>query len=111
MSTELQKLNVQTKMSLWVERISACRSSGMSVKEWCKENCVCEQTYYKWQRKIFAMAKAQQETQFAEVTPVMATQSKNQVAVSVHVAGITADIHNGAHPGTVESVLRILKLC
>lgn len=57
------------------------------------------------------MAKAQQELQFAEVTPVMTTNSNCQIAVSIHAGGIAANIHNGADPTTVESVLRILKLC
>ena len=60
MSTELQQLNGQNKVALWAERISECRNSGLSVKTWCKEKGVCEQTYYKWQKKIFAMAQAQQ---------------------------------------------------
>ena len=111
MSTELQQLNGQNKLALWVERISSCRNSGLSVKTWCKENGVCEQTYYKWQKKLFAMAKTQQELQFAEVTPVMAMNSGSQIAISIHASGLAADIHNGADPTTVESVLRILKLC
>lgn len=111
MSTELQQLNVQTKVAMWAERISACRNSGLNVKSWCKENGVCEQTYYKWQKKIFAMAKAQQELQFAEVTPVIPSNGSGQIALSIHAGGIAADIHNGADPATVEAVLRILKLC
>ena len=111
MSTELQQLNGENKLELWAERISACRNSGLSVKTWCKENSVCEQTYYKWQKKLFAMAKAQQELQFAEVTPAMAMRSNCQIAISIHAGGIAADIHNGADPTTVESVLRILKIC
>ena len=111
MSTELQQLNGQNKLALWAERISSCRNSGLSVKTWCKENGVCEQTYYKWQKKVFTMAKAQHELQFAEVTPVMAMNNSCQIAISIHAGGIAADIHNGADPTTVESVLRILKLC
>ena len=111
MSTELQQLNGQNKLALWADRISSCRNSGLSVKTWCKENGVCEQTYYKWQKKLFAMAKAQQGLQFAEVTPIMATSGNCQIAISIHADGIAADIHNGADPTTVESVLRILKLC
>lgn len=63
MAQGLQALNAQGKMAEWSARISACRNSGQSVKGWCKENGVCEQTYYKWQRRLFALAKAQQETQ------------------------------------------------
>ena len=111
MSTELQQLNGQNKVTLWAERISACRNSGLSVKTWCKENGVCEQTYYKWQKKLFTMAKAQQKLQFAEVTPAMETNSDCQIAMSIHAGGITANIHNGADSTTVERVLQILKLC
>jgi len=48
MAQNLQALNVQNKMAEWAARISERRSSGQSIKNWCKENGVCEQTYYKW---------------------------------------------------------------
>lgn len=111
MSTELQQLNEQNKAGLWAERIAACRNSGQSVKAWCKERGICEATYYKWQKKIFTMAQAQRELQFAKVTPVMAEARDSRVAMCIQTGGIVAEIHNGADPATVESVLRILKLC
>lgn len=111
MSTELQRINEQNKLAMWAERISECRSSNLSVKDWCAEKGICEQTYYKWQRKVFAVAKSQQEMQFAEVTPVITPNDNYQIAVSLRVGDITADIHNGANPATVESVLRILRSC
>ena len=52
MSRELQTMNSQNKLALWAERISECRSSGQNVKAWCKANGCCEQTYYKWQRRL-----------------------------------------------------------
>lgn len=111
MSTELQQLNGQNKVALWTERISECRNSGLSVKTWCRGKGICEATYYKWQKKIFTMAQAQRELQFAEVTPVMAEARDSRVAMRIQTGGIVAEIHNGADPATVESVLRILKLC
>ena len=111
MGTELQRLNEQNKLALWATRISECRNSGLTVKCWCKENGIGEQTYYKWQKKVFAIAKSQQEMQFAEVTPVITANDTHQIAVSLRVGEITADILNGADPATVEMVLRILKSC
>ena len=108
---ELRQLNEQTKLALWAERVSECRNSGQSVLAWCKEHGICSQTYYKWQKRLYALAQAQQEAQFAEVTPVMGIHETAPVAITVHVAGVSADIHNGADPATVEAVLRILKLC
>ena len=110
MSRELQTLNGQNKLALWAGRISECRNSGQNVKTWCRENGICEQTYYKWQRRLFEMAQAQQEVSFAEVTPVQAVHFGN-VAVTVRIAEAEADIHSGADAATVETVLRILKSC
>ncbi len=107
---DLQTLNSQNKLALWAGRISECRNSGQNVKTWCRENGVCEQTYYKWQKRLFEMAQAQQEIQFAEMTPVQPIRSGN-VAVTVRIAGAEADIHSGADTATVETVLRILKSC
>lgn len=111
MSTELQQLNEQNKLAMWAGRISECRNSGLTVKRWCKENGVGEQTYYKWQKRVFALAKAQHETRFAEVTPIISGHETVPVAITVHMAGVSADIHNGADPSTVEAVLQILKRC
>ena len=110
MSRELQTINQQNKLALWAGRISECRSSGRNVKVWCKENGICEQTYYRWQKRLFEMAQAQQEVQFAEVTPARSLRSGN-VAVTVRIAGNEADIYCGADAATVETVLRILKSC
>ena len=110
MGKDLQTLNEQNKLALWAGRIPECRGSGMAVKTWCRENGVCEQTYYKWQKWLFEMAQAQQEVQFAEVTPVQPVRSGN-VAVTVRIAGAEADIHSGADAATIENVLRFLKTC
>ena len=110
MSKGLQTLNGQNKLTLWIGRISECRNSGQSVKTWCKEHDICEQTYYRWQRRLFEMAQTQQEVRFAEITPAQPVRCSN-VAVTVRIAGTEADIHSGADAATVETVLRILKSC
>ena len=110
MSRELRTTNQQNKLALWARRISECRNSGMAVKVWCRENGVCEQTYYKWQKRLFEMAQAQQDVEFAEVTPVQPIRTGN-VAVTVRLAGAEVDIHSGADAAIVETVLRFLKSC
>ena len=108
---ELRQLNEQNKLALWAERVSECRNSGQSVLTWCKEHVICSQTYYKWQKRLYTMAQAQNEGQFAEITPDIRGQDVTPGAVTVHAAGVTADSHNGADLATVEAVLSMLKLC
>lgn len=110
MNKDLQTLNGQNKLALWARRISGCSNTGQKVKCWCRENGVCEQTYYKWQTRLFKMAQAQQEVRFAEMTPVHPSHCGN-VAVTVRISGAEAEIHSGADAATVETVLRILKSC
>ena len=110
MSSALQVLNENSKVSEWAARITECRNSGLSVREWCGINHICTQTYYRWQKRLFEMAQAQQEVQFAEVTPVR-TLTCGNVAVTVRISGAEANIHSGADAATVETVLRILKSC
>ena len=83
MTKELQAINQEHTISLWAERISACRNSNLSVAQWCKENEVCVQTYYRWQKKLFTMTQAQQESRFAEVTPFRAS---GNIEVTVRIA-------------------------
>ena len=110
MGSELQTMNGQNKLALWAERVSACRSSDLSVRDWCRENEICEQTYYRWQRRLYGIAKAQQEQpRFAEITPSHMTSAP--AAVTVRIAGAEIDIQNGADEETVGMMLRLLKSC
>ena len=110
MNSGLQAYNEQNKLAQWVQIVSQCRDSGLSVRQWCQDHGVNISSYYKWQRKEYAMVQAQQEIQFAEVTPKQTVRSAG-IAVTVRIAGAEADIHNGADEATVETVLRVLKSC
>lgn len=109
MAKTLQTINQENTISLWAERITDCRNSNLSVVQWCRENGVCVQTYYRWQKKLFTMAQAQQDNSFVEVTP-RATHSGN-IAVTVRIGNVEADIHSGADAAIIETVLRVLKSC
>ena len=88
------------------ERVKASRISGRTVKDWCKESGIHEQTYYRWQKRLFEIAKQQQERRFAEVTPERMDRVDG-ITVTVRVAGVEVDIRSGADAVTVETVLRV----
>ena len=56
------------KMPVWKQRIMECRSSGMSVKEWCKEHGLDFTTYYRWERKILAQLIPAEEIPAADLS-------------------------------------------
>lgn len=98
-------MNQQNKLALQAGRISECRSSSQNVKAWCKENGISEQTYYRRQKRLFELAKAQQEIKFAEFTPVQPVRS-GSVAVTLRIAWAQADIHSGADVAPVECFVK-----
>ena len=110
MNSGLQVYNEQAKLAQWAQVVSQCRGSGMPVRQWCQANAVNISSYYKWQRKVYAAAQAQQERSFVEVTPVQPT-AVGGVAVTVRIGGAEIDIHNGADAATIEAVLRAVKSC
>ena len=40
------------KLPIWQERVRECRTSGMSVKAWCKTQGLDFTTYYRWEKKV-----------------------------------------------------------
>ena len=111
MEQSLQVMSKQERLENWTTRIMACRSSGMTVRAWCRENGLSEKTYYYWQRRLFQTLSEQQtvyKTAFAELTPSQLA-CPGKVPVTVRIAGAEADLHSGADASTVETVLRILK--
>ena len=42
----------QFRMEEWRKRIAECQASGIPVSHWCKQNGYCEQTYYKYLKRI-----------------------------------------------------------
>ena len=110
MNSGLQVYNEQAKLAQWAQVVAQCRESSMSVRQWCQEHGVNVSSYYKWQRKVYAAAQAQQERSFVAVTPVQPA-AVGGVAVTIRIAGAELDIHNGADAATVETVLLAVKSC
>ena len=54
MGMDVRAIKHAAKLAEWSEKIQACRSSGMTVKEWCEQNHVCSKTYYTWERVYLA---------------------------------------------------------
>ena len=51
---DVRTMKHAAKLAEWSEKVQACRSSGMTVKEWCEQNQVCTKTYYTWERMYLA---------------------------------------------------------
>ena len=49
---DARKLTKQVRLTRWTEIMRERNESGLTVKQWCRENGIKEKTYYYWQRKL-----------------------------------------------------------
>ena len=54
--TELKR---EVMLREWSARIAECRNSGKAVKEWCAEQGISVQTYYRWEKRFVEKATQQ----------------------------------------------------
>ena len=50
------ELKHRAKLQEWAARIQDCRSSGLSVRAWCRQEEINASTYYRWERELLTAA-------------------------------------------------------
>ena len=53
------ELKHRVKLQEWAARIQDCRSSGLSVRAWCRQEEINATTYYRWERELLALAETE----------------------------------------------------
>lgn len=114
------KVKKYLKREQWKSLIKECQASGMTIASWCKQNDICEQTYYR-NLKILReeicdslpvpAQKSEQPVMFKKLE-VQSPLPSTQAAVIIHLPSASLEIQNGANQQTVEAVLLALRhLC
>ena len=112
MEQSLQRLNAAPRVKLWTERIAECRSSGMSVRAWCRKKEISEKTYYYWQRRVYQqMVSATECVDFAEIPRGIQTGQSTGAAAKVCLSGATIEVYPGADAQVIQVILETLKTC
>ena len=105
--TVIEERPANPKASEWAERIVAQGRSGMSVKQFCKEQGLTEYSFYAWRKRLqekgpvrFALvernARRQERTAEAVLELVLATGERLRIGTGVDTA-------------TLRSVLDVLR--
>ncbi|WP_303862798.1 transposase [Alkalibaculum bacchi] len=115
---EITQVKNRFRLEQWTQLIKDYQSSDMTVKAWCEQNGVKQQSYYYWLKKIRKAAcghlpatqtqvKHSTPTEFAklQVTP----PNHVQAAVIIHLPYASVEVAEGTSRETIEAVLVALK--
>ena len=112
MERRLQTLNAGQRVQLWAERIAECRSSGKSVRAWCRENEISEKTYYYWQRRLYQqMVSTAERVDFAEIPQGVQIGQCSSAAAKISLSGATIEVYPGADAQMIQAILQTLQSC
>lgn len=114
---KVTKVKQSLQKEKWIALIKDCQSSGLTIRAWCEQNNIKEQTYYRNLHKLRA--------ELCEQLPVPATTEDKPVvfqplqvdspvantkaAVIVHMGNTTVEINEGTSRDTIQAVLLALQ--
>jgi len=95
--TALEQKPANPKADAWAERIAAQQRSGMSVKQFCKEQGLTEYSFYAWRKRLqesgpvrFALVersvRRQERTMEPALELVLATGERLRIGAGVDTA-------------------------
>ena len=87
----------------WVQIIRECQSSGLSNKEYCRQQGISEKSYYYWLRKL-RKAAAEGIPQIVEVEPPAEADK-----VNIRFRGAELTLPAGTDAEAIAAVLRSLQ--
>ena len=111
------ELKHRVKLQEWAARIQDCRSSGLSVRAWCRQQGVTAATYYRWERELLTGvrkngAPPSTAVTFAEL-PVPKQVSRNvaERSATLHIGNASLDIYPGCDTEQLKMLVELLRLC
>ena len=111
MGQELQAANHNQRLAEWSKRVEACRSSGQTVTQWCRENGVAISTYFLWQRRVFQAVSEGAEVCFAEVPVYSTAPAAGSTAVVIHAGELKIELCSGADTATIQAIFQAIQSC
>ena len=108
----------QLRAEEWRKRIQECQASGIPVTHWCKQNSICEQTYYKYLKKFreeiieslpVPVVPAEEKTVVFKKLEVQSPIPDTRPAVIIRLPNATLEINEGTSQQTVQAVLLALQ--
>ena len=104
-TNEIVAIKTEVRERNWEEMSLACRQSGLSVKEWCRQNGIHASTYYARLRKLRENACRN----IVSIEPETPRLPKSEIKISSGEIMVT--LPSDASEETISMVLMALRSC
>ena len=111
MGGELQTANHNQRLAEMSKRVEACRNSGQTVSQWCRENGVAISTYFLWQRRVFQAVSEKAEVCFAEVPVYSTVPAEGSTVAVIHAGELKIELCSGADTATIQAIIQAIQSC
>lgn len=110
---DTKQVTRQFRLKKWSILISECHSSGLNVRQFCKERNIKEHIYYYWLKLVREAACDSIPTRSATVfAPVTLSQTKSpdlSSKITLNYGGISLDVYESTSPDLLKNTLSILR--
>jgi putative transposase len=96
------------RLQQWADMTRACRESGMSNKEFCRQNGISEKTYYYWLRRLREAACENAQPKLVRLEAAKEQESEH-CAILLRYKDAELEIRAGTDCDTITMVLQALK--
>ena len=109
-------LKHQMKLQEWAAQIQNCRSSGLPVRVWCRQEEINASTYYRWKRELITAAKPEPCSGvpaiiFAELlAPKQISRSIAERSAILRIGNASLDIYSGCDAEQLKTLAELLSL-
>ena len=111
------ELKHRVKLQEWAAQIQNCRSSGLPVQAWYRQEGINASTYYRWERELLALAETEpcssvSTVRFAELpAPKQVSRNVAKRSATLHIGNISLDIYPGCDTEQLKMLVELLRLC
>ena len=111
------ELKHRVKLQEWAARIQDCRSSGQSVRAWCRQEGINASTYYRWERELLTGVRRNgtppsTAVTFAELPePKKMSRNVSERCATLHIGKASLDIYPGCNAEQLRLLVELLRLC
>jgi hypothetical protein len=98
----------ESMINVWRQRVMECKTSGLTVAEWCQQNHINKKTYFYWQKQVWdheintmvpdRPPDLPSTVQFAEIRMPSGPVVSGDADIILHRGDWTLEIRNSVDP-------------